>query len=235
MRRRPFLPALLIGIAMLGIALLLMFPRKGELPPAQQKTSPVVLLEFARTPQEVYDITLFEASQAEHAQMQAYLRRNIQMDTWFILAYTCFLVVSIFIAWRLSGKRWYLLPVLALALAAGVFDFLENAQLMGILDKLSSDFQAELSRLVIYTHIKWGAMVAVFVGLIPFTWPVEWSGKVLSIAAGVGLLMAIGVWVAPGESMYQAYAGVVVLLFVLLLAFEWLFSEDGNTSAVNAH
>lgn len=219
MRTYPFLPALLIGIVMAGV-LLLMWPKKGELPPTQKKPSPIVLLEFARTPQEVYDITLWQASPAEHAQMQAYLRRNIRLDTWFILAYTCFLMVSIVIAWHLSGKRWYLLAGLALAVAAGVFDFLENAQLVLILDKISADFQAELSRLMVYTHIKWGALVAVFVIMIPFAWPAGWLGKALSIAAGVGVVLAVGAWVAPSESIYLAYAGVVMLLFLLLLAFE---------------
>ncbi len=200
--------------------LFLMWPKKGELPPAQKKPSPIVLLEFARTPQEVYDIALWQASPAEHAQMQAYLRRNIRLDTWFILAYTCFLVVSMVIAWRLSGKRWYMLAGLVMALIAGVFDFLENAQLVLILDKLSSDFQAELSRLMVYTHVKWGALVAFFISMIPFAWPTSWLGKVLSVVAGVGVVLAIGAWVTPSQSLYLAYTSVVMMLFVLLLIFE---------------
>ncbi len=122
--------------------------------------SPIVQLEFARSAEEVFLITGKSGNTEIHDQIVAELRRSIALDTWFILAYTTFLAVTIALMWRRMRVRKWILYGIPLAVGACIFDFLENDRLLQILNLLNAEFETPLRQLQVFTHIKWASLAS---------------------------------------------------------------------------
>ncbi len=216
MKKNPFVPALILGAATFALSAL--FP---GIPKAPGVMSPVIELEFARGTEDIHRITGFDASGEAGADKKIVdaIRANTAHDRWFIFAYTLFLTVSCLIMYRLSGSP--LLPGGALlALAAGVFDFAENRQILLLLDQLGGDPGTVLQNLQLFTWLKWGSIVMAFGAMAPFAWSGSLPGKALAgftVAAIVAGIVAAGL---KAPLYYIAFSGVVMLLFLLLFLFE---------------
>jgi hypothetical protein len=205
MKKRHFLPALPFGALTLIIAFTM--PR---IPVAEGVKSPIVELEFART---IGDVEKVLAGRADI--VEAMLRSVVQ-DRFFLLAYSAFLVVSCYLAWR----RWRansLLTGIGLGVAAAIFDHLENGMLMGILRGTSAEWSTLLPVLAVYTYVKWGAIAGVFCLLGWYVRRVNILGRVfwgLSVGAMVFMLGSFAVPV-----LAVAFSLVIGLLFL----FWWIW------------
>ncbi len=211
MKRNPFLPALILALAVVSLTIL--FP---QVPPAKGIKSPVIEMEFARSPETVDAVTGYGTEQQETI-VDAF-RRNTAHDRWFILAYSFFLAVSCAIAWKQGGQP-VLLAGAALALAAGVFDFAENRHMMWIWDRLGGDFNAALSRLHLLTWLKWASLGLVFCTLAPFAWRRGVAGKILAGGAVLNVGAGIAAAVMRQPVYYIVFSLTIMLCFVLLLVF----------------
>ncbi len=218
MRSHPFLPSIILGTTVAALAALMNIPaiEKADDP---RVISPIVQLEFARSAEEVFLITGKSGNTEIHDQIVAELRRSIALDTWFILAYTTFLAVTIALMWRRMRVRKWILYGIPLAVGACIFDFLENDRLLQILNLLNAEFETPLRQLQVFTHIKWASLAAVFGVIAPWTWHTGWWGRFFSILAIIGFSLALLVWFWPYTMVYLAYAGVIALLFAVL----WLW------------
>lgn len=209
MKKRHFLPALPFGALTLIIAFTM--PR---IPVAEGVKSPIVELEFART------VTDVEKVLAGRADIVEAMVRSVVQDRFFLLAYSAFLVISCYLAWR----RWRtnsLLTGIGLGVAAAIFDHLENSVLMGILGETSVQWPALLPLLAVYTYVKWGAIAGVFCLLGWYVRRVNILGQIffgLSVGAVVFML---GSFAAPVLAV--AFSLIIGLLF--LLWWIWMIFE----------
>jgi hypothetical protein len=201
MRKQPFLWALLAGVA--TAVLIATFP---SIPKAPGVRSPIVELEFARSVAEVATIT----GNYDAAITEAF-RSNIAHDRWFILAYTGFLALSCASAWRIRRHYWLIAGV-GLAVAAGIFDHIENSALLNLLDSNNSRPEQHLAELHRFTWLKWGSIVAVFLCLATFQWYSGRVGRGMTVFAILTAFAAMSAWFNPAA----------VLPFTGLISFEFL-------------
>ncbi len=221
MLRNPFLPALILGLAVAALSAL--FPK---IPAAPGVRLAIIELEFARSAGEVYRVTGFglTGDAVPDAGIVDAIRQNTAHDRWFIFAYSFFLAVCCAIAWKQSGSPM-LLAGAVLAFAAGAFDFLENRQILLIMNQLDGDFGGSLVRLHVFTWLKWGSIVLVFGAFAPFAWHHGLLGKALAASALAGMLAGVVAALLQKHMYYIAFSGLVMLSFVTLLVFAALFPK----------
>ncbi len=216
MEKNPFVPALILGVATLVLSL--MFP-KVPTPPGVQ--SVIIELEFARSASDVYRVTGFGVDKdagSSDTSVQA-IRAHTAHDRWFIFAYVLFLALSCALVWKLKGSP-LLLAGMALALGAGAFDFVENRQILFILDHMGADFSAALSRLHLFTWFKWSSIALAFCTLAPFAWTHSLWGKLLALGSVLTIVAALAAATMKQPVFYSAFAGMVMLSFLLLFVWE---------------
>lgn len=205
MKKRYFLPALPFGALTLIVALTM-----PKVPVAEGVKSPIVELEFARS------VTDVEKVLAGRADIVEAMVRSVVQDRIFLLAYSAFLVMSCYLAWR----RWrsnLLLAGIGLAVAAAIFDHLENGMLMSVLRGTSAEWASFLPLLAVYTYLKWGAIAGVFCLLGWYVRKVNILGRIFfGIAVGAVVFM-LGSFAAP--LLAVAFALVIGLLFM----FWWVW------------
>lgn len=215
MKKNPFLPALILGVAVAVLSAL--FP-----------DAPILALEFAREAGDVFRVAGFGtvSDAGPNPETVQAIRDNVAHDRWFIFAYVLFLALSCAVVWRIS-RSWMALAGLILALAAGAFDFGENRQILIILDQMDkTDFSAALARLQAFTWLKWGSIALVFCTLAPFGWKQGFRGKMLaavSILTTATGLVALSLQQLP---LSVAFAYMVTALFLLLFVFELFFKPS---------
>ena len=205
MKKRHFLPALPFGALTLIVSFSM--PR---IPVAEGVKSPIVELEFART---VADVEKVLAGRADIIEAMV---RSVVQDRLFLVAYSAFLVVSCYLAWR----RWRsnsLLAGIGLGVAAAFFDYLENGVLMDILGGTPAQWSSLLPLLAVYTYIKWGAIAGVFCLLGWYVRRVNVLGRILFGLAIGAIVFMLGSFAAPALAV--AFALVTGLLFL----FWWIW------------
>ncbi len=209
MKKRYFLPALPFGALTLIIAFTM-----PEIPVAAGVKSPIVELEFARS---VADVEKVLAGRADIVEA---LVQSVLQDRFFLLAYSAFLVISCYLAWR----RWRhnaLLSGIGMGVAAAVFDHLENGMLMDILRGTSAEWPALLPMLAIYTYIKWGAIAGVFCLLGWYVREVNILGRMIFGLAVGAVVFMLGSIVAPQLSVvFALFIGLLFLFWWIWMIFE---------------
>lgn len=215
MKKNPFLPALILGVAVAALSAL--FPK-----------APILALEFAREAGDVFRVAGFGtvSDAGPNPEIVQALRANVAHDHWFIFAYVLFLALSCAVVWRIS-RSWPALAGLILALAAGAFDVGENRQILTILEQMDkTDFSAALARLQAFTWLKWGSIALVFCTLAPFVWTRGFRGKVLAVVSAVTLATGLAAFSLQQLPLSIAFAYMVTALFLLLFVFELLFKSS---------
>lgn len=205
MKKRYFLPALPLGALTMIVALTM-----PEIPVSEGVKSPIVELEFART---VADVEKVLAGRADIVEAMV---RSVVQDRFFLLAYSTFLIVSCYLAWR----RWRsntLLVGIGLGVAAALFDHFENSVLMGILGGTSAQWPSLLPLLAVYTYIKWGAIAGVFCLLGWYVRRVNTLGRIFFGLSVGAMVFMLGSFAAPVLAV--AFALVIGLLFL----FWWIW------------
>lgn len=210
MRNRFFLPALPFGLITLGVAVTM--PRVPALPGVGNA---IVQLEFARNSDQVAWILGIDST------IRDAVTANVGTDQYFLIAYSLFLAFSCWSAWRWQRKNLLWIGV-GLSLAAGLFDHLENQQLLAIVGQEASTWPPHLASLAWFTWLKWGAISAVLLLLGLAIRKVNFLGKVFFGLTGLGLLLYLAAMVVP--SLVVPYSGVVGVLFFLLFIWEVVLS-----------
>ncbi len=205
MKKRHFLPALPFGALTLIVAFTM-----PEIPVAEGVKSPIVELEFART---VADVEKVLAGRGDIIEA---LVQSVLKDRIFLLAYSAFLAISCYLAWR----RWrhnILLTGIGLAIAAAIFDHLENGVLLGILRGTPSEWPLQLTMLAVYTYVKWGAIAGVFCLL-------GWYVRGINILGRIFFGLAVGAVICMLGSFIVPLLAIVFALFIgLLFLFWWIW------------
>jgi hypothetical protein len=225
MRAHPFLPAIVLGatVAFLAAYMSALGIQKADSP---KIISPIVQMEFARSADDIFLIVGKFGDPNLHTEIMEDFRQSIALDTYFIIAYTVFLAVTIALIWRRLHVRKWVLCGIPLAISACVFDFLENDRLLQILNLLDTSFETPLRQLQIFTHVKWGSLAAVFFILAPVTLRTGWWGRFLSVLALIGFVFALIVWALPYTPIQLAYSFVLALLFLWL--FVWVILQHNK-------
>lgn len=209
MKKRHFLPALPFGALTLIIALSM-----PGIPAAEGIKSPIVELEFARS---IADVEKVLAGRADIVEAMVL---SVRQDSIFLLAYSAFLMISCYLAWR----RWRsnaLLAGIGLGIAAAVFDYLENGVLMGILGGTPAEWPSLLPSLAIYTYIKWGAIAVVFYLLGWYVRRVNFLGRIFFGLAVGAIMFMLGSFAVPTLAIvFALVTGVLFLFWWIWMIFE---------------
>ena len=215
---RPFLKAGFVGLLVIVMSILLMavFPSTAPKLPDGFFT-PIIAFEFMETKTEVYQLFGFPGTELRE-QMVSGMNLGNQLDYIYMGLYSLFLMMFSAGCAKISGqKRFYAGICIALGVLAA--DVMENQQLFGITEKLTSgDFDAELLQLQVFTWLKWGGLSILF--LLLATWFfnqnrfAKWIGG-LCVASAV-----LGVAAFLFRSMAaEIFCLSVALVFLLMIIF----------------
>ncbi len=163
-------------------------------PPNHVSTKqPVLLFEFARSAQDIRALFINQSGQPTIPFIKK-MRFLVRLDYAFIGSYTMFIV---FFALEVEKEHSSIVNYIAIAAAivVGLFDILENIQLLTILDLVQqtphSTFRPQLRRLSVFTWIKWEATVFLMLLFTPFLWSENFASRVLVILSFIVLLLGI--------------------------------------------
>ena len=190
------------GAAMLvlSVIVLAMFPAapaRRNLPGIQ---SPIIGFELARTPEHVADL-LGDPGSPERSEYAAQMDQGNRVDFAFMLAYAAFhAAIALRLAARGRLPRGVLVVLLVLAADMALFDALENRELLFLSTAAPSpDMTASLSRLHVFTLLKWYAIFGSAALLTPFIWrEPDWWRFAAPLFALAALLGVVGLVHPPG-------------------------------------
>ncbi|MCX6217869.1 hypothetical protein [Spirosoma sp.] len=214
------LPAV-FALLVLLVAMCTMLYQRDVLPADAAKDSqPVIRFELARTPADIRAL-FTDAPQKPRIAFVDKMRFLTRLDFLFILFYTLF---TFLFSWK-AIQADPTVPnrfVLVLAVAVGLFDVLENIQLLGILAKVEQNtmdtFQPELPRLSVFTWVKWELTGLLMVLIAPFLWKGDSWSKGLAVFFLIVFLfglLALEERLSDREGIDQAahFTGLVLLAF----------------------
>jgi hypothetical protein len=205
-----------IGAALLAVTVVLLavLPKHaGALPPGFR--TPILAFEFARTHGEIE--ALFGApGSAERTALVRAMDRGNAIDFLFMVVYSSFLAFFALGVARLAGRRYALVAVIAPI--AAIADCLENVQLFAITSHLGGNYEEALSKLLVFTWIKWGGLAFSVAWLSPFLLRergVERLTGVLGALAGILVVLAALSRGALTEAFSTALSVAFLGLFVV--------------------
>jgi hypothetical protein len=172
--------------AVIASVMIAAFPaRAGQLAPGLR--TPIIAFEFALTRSEVEALFGPAGSELRSTLVQRIDLGN-QIDFAFMALYGAFLALAGF---ALSSSRGrFVVP--GIALLAAVCDALENLQLFTITGKLGGDYDDALSRLFVFTWLKWGALALALTWLAPALGGTSRTGRVVAVIATLAGTLAVG-------------------------------------------
>lgn len=205
-----------IGVALLAVTAVLLgvLPKHaGQLPPGFR--TPILAFEFARTHGEVE--ALFGApGSSERATLVRAMDRGNTIDFLFMVVYSAFLAFFALGVARLAGRRYALVAVVA-PLAA-LADCCENLQLFAITSHLGANYEEALSRLLVFTWIKWGGLAFSLTWLSPFLLRAGGVERVTGVLGATAGLLAVLAALSRGpwtEAFSAALSVTFLGLFVV--------------------
>ncbi|HEY6559658.1 MAG TPA: hypothetical protein VI072_20390 [Polyangiaceae bacterium] len=205
-----FLVLLCLAAAMLAVLPTAMGPSSTGM------RTPIIAFELARSEAEVAE--LFGSESVRGAQIAAMDLGN-RLDFAFLIAYgaALFLLARALYPARPSAAR----AAQALALAAVIFDVLENLRLLAITRALSEGqgYARHVDFLVVFTWGKWGAIALAFLSLSSVLWSDKaLVARALAVASVFNALCTTAAFFARGtwaELMGSAVPLCFLLGFVL--------------------
>ncbi|MDX1415019.1 MAG: hypothetical protein R3293_12560 [Candidatus Promineifilaceae bacterium] len=227
--RRPFRTSALIGIGVILISLVLMVTGPQETGPlAEGFFTPVIAFEFAANIQDVNLIFRNESNQLIESAVSA-MTFGVRLDFLFMLLYGAFLVTFAITCALLAGDRLFYAAALA-AVLAPIFDLLENLQLLSIMQQLGNGiFLSQLRNLHLFTWLKWGALILVFLLLIPFFQKAGSLGRFLAMFAALPFVTGVLAYLSPGLPS-EIFALAVSAMILLMILFSFLYREVEQNS-----
>lgn len=212
------LPLLATAVAITSLFLTTLFPSEAAWMP-EGFTVPIIAYEFLLTNAEVSQF--FGPPSAQRAEWVAGMYKGHQWDSLYLVLYSVFLALWGAYAVQQTRQKWFY-AVSLLAILAAVSDIFENRQLVAILEILdTSKFDNELSRLFIFTWLKWGSLAIALAGLSLFTKQRGWLGK---IHLGIGVLtLILGVVAFFNRSVVTSWFTVgITMQFLLLIILSFM-------------
>jgi hypothetical protein len=208
-----------LGALVMTLVLALIGPRQvGSLPAGF--ITPVMAFEFAEEADEVAQLFAPDGSMAAMDQVNRW-------DFLYMTLYGLFLSAFALACAGQTGNRYFYIPAV-LALLIPLADAMENVQLLAVTRMLSEDgvspilesLSPLLSRLRLFTWLKWGGLAVYFLLLNPYfrglssRWRWVWIVGLLPALLAVVALVARGL---PNELMALA----IGLMFLLLTFYAW--------------
>lgn len=226
MTRRPFLISGILGLGAVAVTLLLSFvgPRPAALPAGF--ITPVLAFEFAKSEAEVRQII------DPVGDVRPAMDRVNQLDFLYIALYGGCLFTFALTCDRLTGRRLFF-GAAALAIGIMAADILENVQLLTITAHMDDGgFAGELTRLRLFTWLKWGGLAVYFALLWPYFarlgGPARWLGAICFLP----LLLGAVAFLSRGL-MSELFALSVGLMFLMLTAYSLWFRRPAVAQAVS--
>jgi len=224
-RHRPFLASGLAGLAVVVTSLVLMtvFPAKAPRLPEGFFT-PIIAFEFIQDKEDVSALFGPAGSQIRQSTIRKMDLGN-RLDFGYMVLYGAFLFIFCLQTYLLTGKRWFLLGAfMTFVILAG--DVLENIQLLGITALLASgNFDGQLRLLHLFTWLKWGGIVAVFLILLPFFSSMGRFGKVICGAVLLTLVLSVAAFFRPGLAN-ELFSLSVMAVFLMTIGFSFTFTRQ---------
>ncbi len=218
MQNKPFLLSGLIGLAVIVMSLVLMFvtPQPaGDLP--EDFFTLIIAFEFAESPDEVYMLFGTADSPARDALVDRVTLSTV-LDFLYMALYGSFLFTFAVTCVRLTGNDlFYAAAVLAVVVVLA--DAAENIQLLRIMGNLAGgSFGEYLSRLKLYTWLKWGGLALGFMLLIPYFSKGNAYSRFIAMNAGFPFVLGMMAFFSRGL-LNELFALSVALMFVLMIIY----------------
>ena len=218
MIENPFRTAVFFGLAMIGVALALLFINplnQQNLPEGFQ--TPIIAFEFMNNVNDVF--IFFQVDDPKEYAARMMLGNKI--DYLFMILYPLFLCFVGIGFYRITGLRFILLVAILLPLIISLSDALENLNIAAIIKNYkTTSIDQELRSLNVFTWIKWSgiaSLLLIYASLI-FKRPgwyksVGVVGVLTFIACVISFFMR-GVYL-------EVMATLVMVSFVVLFVAAW--------------
>ena len=186
--------------------------------------TPIIAFEFIQTKAEVYQLFVNTDGSVHHSMIDAMDLGN-RLDYIYMVLYSSFLLLFCVTCAKLSEKKFYYIGV-AISLLVLAGDAMENVQLLSITSGIEfGDFDTQLNFLYLFTWIKWGGIVAIFLILMP--WFAR-DGKFSKIIGMAGVVTALlGVLSFLNRSVItEIFCLAVGLMFLFMIIYCFTFKYD---------
>jgi hypothetical protein len=225
-RHRPFIKAGYLGLSVIAmsIVLLFIFPSKAPSLP-EGFITPIIAFEFIQSPDEVFQM-FGGADLAVQNKMVDAMDLGNRLDYVYMCLYSMFLLLFSTTCAKIAKKPYYYAgAVIALAVLAG--DAMENIQLLGITENLSTgDIEPFLGLLYLFTWIKWGGLALVFLILSPWFFKGGLFSKTIGALAIVSFILGIAAFLHR-SIINEIFALSVALMFILMIIYCFISKTKG--------
>jgi hypothetical protein len=219
---KPFIKTGYLGLAVIvmSIILLFVFPSKAPSMPEGFFT-PIIAFEFIQTPEEVFQMFGGTDLIVRNKMVNAMDLGN-RLDYAYMGLYSMFLLLFSTTCAKISQKPYYYFgAALAVAVLAG--DAMENVQLLGITANLSTgDIATYLNLLIIYTWIKWGGVVLIFLTLSPWFFKGGLFSKIIGAIGIISFILAIAAFLNRSV-VNEIFSMSVAVMFILMIIYCFTF------------
>jgi len=227
MMQRPFFKSGVVGVLsiVMFIVLTAVFPSKAP-SMVEGFSVPILAFEFIQTAQEVHQLFGLSASAARDEMITAMDRGN-RLDFVYLCLYGSFLMMFSLKTAAVTGKKRYAAGAV-LAAAVLVADALENVQLLTITSRIDAgDFGRALFYLHVFTWMKWGGIVAVFLLLAPYFFGGGGLAKTIGLFGTACAVLAVPSYLHR-SSLNEAFALAVGVVFLLMTVYAFIHREEGR-------
>jgi len=181
--------------------------------------TPIVALEFIQTPQEVQHF--FEVKDVQKYESDLLFGNNV--DYIFMTLYSCLLfVIALGIYKITSSKLMYVVMILCVVML--LCDALENHQIAQIIFyyKTNASIEIFMSKLKVFTWLKWSAIATSFLLFTPFFLKGNWYQKAIGILGISSCILCIAAFFKHGI-LNEIFALNIILVFLLLVIFVFTY------------
>lgn len=212
--------ARIIGVLLAIVAIVLSIKStKNENNLPQGFFTPIVALEFIQTPQEVKHF--FEVKDVQQYESDLLFSNNV--DYIFMTVYSCFLLfIALGIYKITSSKILFVAMFLCIIMLLG--DAIENRQIAKIIFYYKSDAPIDifLSKLSVFTWLKWASIATTFLIFAPFFLKGNWYQKAIGILGISSFLLCIAAFLKH-RILNEIFALNIILVFLLLVIFVFTY------------
>lgn len=181
--------------------------------------TPIVALEFIQTPQEVQHF--FEVEDVQKYESDLLFGNNV--DYLFMTVYSCLLfVIALGIYKITSSKLMYVVMFLCVVML--LCDALENQQIAQIIFyyKTNASIDFFLSKLYIFTWLKWSSIAIAFLLFASFFLKGNWYQKTIGVLGISSFILCIAAFFKHGI-LNEIFALNIIFVFLLLVIFVFTY------------
>lgn len=207
-----------IGVVttLVGIYLTLVFPREMGLLPAGMRT-PIIAFELARTPTEIENM-FGGVGDYERDMWKRAMDAGNKADYVFLVLYGLFFIAFSRALMQAGSKSARVGR--AIAALPSAMDAIENMQLLEITKALGGDYAEALSRLHLFTWLKWLGIALIFASWVPALWSRGKVARMTACLAGSTVVATVAAYFTRAVAAELMALGVgLTVLGALTFAF----------------